>query len=162
MPLVLRYNQELELNLAEYHGPVSLAELEALAAFLADNPGFLKRDTLSHVLPGATFEGVAFAALDRLFTRYAGMFAPMDFQIVRRSAWLCESPAAQPFVDYWIGDRDTREAMSSTLRQFPTFAEAGDWLILSESETLALEAGVGFTDLARFDLPAPRIKTASR
>jgi hypothetical protein len=41
VPVVLRHNQQLEMNLAEYHGAVSLPELEAVATFLADNPSFL-------------------------------------------------------------------------------------------------------------------------
>ncbi len=160
MPVVLRHNQELELNLAEYQGSVSFAELEAVAGFLAANPSFLKRDTLSQVLPGADFDTVPLDGLDRLFGHYKKLYAPMNFQIVRRSAWLCQSPAAQAHVDHWLGEPDMREATSSTLRQFATFAEAGDWLVLSEAETVALEARVGFDEIAHFDYPPTR--TAAR
>ncbi len=160
MPVVLRHNEQLELNLAEYRGSVSFAELEAVAAFLAANPSFLKRDTLSLVAPGADFDTVALGALDQLFGRYKTLYAPMDFQIVRRSAWICQSPAAQAHVDYWLGDRDALEAMSSTLRQAMSFAEAGEWLVLSEVETLALETGVGFTEIARFDAPPQQASLA--
>jgi hypothetical protein len=41
--------------------------------------------------------------------------------------------------------------MSTTLRQFATYEEAGDWLVLSEAETLALQTGAGFDDLARIE-----------
>jgi hypothetical protein len=157
VPIVLRHNAQLELNLAEYHGAVTLGELEAVAAYLAENRSFLKSDCLSLVLPGAHFDRVAFADLDRLFSRYKAIYAPMTFQIIRRSAWLCQSPAARPHVDYWIGGRDTLGAMSSTLRQFDSFAEAGDWLVLSEAETIALAGAHGFTELDRFeDPPAER------
>ncbi len=162
MPVVLRHNQQLEMNLAEYHGTVSLAELEAVATFLADNPSFLKRDTLSLVLPGGDFGTIELAALDRLFGRYKTIYAPMKFQIMRRSAWLCLSPAAQPHIDYWIGGRDTRESMSSTLRQFGDYAEAGDWLVLNEAETAILERGDGFAELARFDMPPEMARAAAR
>lgn len=160
MPVVLRHNEQLELSLAEYHGSVSLAELEAVAAFLAQNPSFLKRDCLSLVMPGADFDRVELTALDRLFGRDKAIYAPMTFQIIRRSAWLCLSLAAQPHIDYWIGGRDTREAISSTLRQFNSYAEAGDWLVLSEAETLALQMGAGFTEIARFE-DAPQVGRAA-
>jgi hypothetical protein len=114
------------------------------------------------VLPGADFGTIEFAALDRLFGRYKTIYAPMKFQIMRRSAWLCFSPAAQPYIDYWIGGRDTRESMSSTLRQFETYAEAGDWLVLSETETATLERGDGFAELARFEMTSETPRAAAR
>lgn len=162
MPVVLRHNEQLELNLAEYHGGVSLAELEAVATFLAQNPSFLKRDCLSLVLPHAHFGGVELAALDRLFGRYKTIYAPMSFQIMRRSAWLCLSPAAQAHIDYWIGERDAREAMSTTLRQFATFEEAGDWLVLSAAETLTVQIGAGFNEIARFEDTPRNERVAAR
>lgn len=151
MPIVLRHNAAIELNLVEYDGAVALAELQATADYLAANRQFLKCDSLAVVLPGAYFDGVEFADLDRIFGRYKSLYAPMSFQIIRRSAWLCFSPAAQAHIDYWSGQRDAREALSTTLRQFATFEEAGDWLVLSEAETLALQTGAGFDPLARFD-----------
>ncbi|MFN3465564.1 MAG: hypothetical protein ACK4X1_15980 [Terricaulis sp.] len=156
MPVVLRHNETLELNIAEYHGAITLAELQAVAEYLAANRSFLKCDCLSIVFPGATFENIAFDDLDRIFGRYQTLYAPLNFQIIRRSAWLCFSKAAQAHVDHWSGKRDAREAMSTTLRQFATFEEAGDWLVLSEAETLALQTGAGFDELARFDQPTLR------
>lgn len=153
MPVVLRHNELLELNIAEYRGSITLAELQAVADFLAANRSFLKSDCLSVVFPGAAFEGIELDALDRIFGRYKTLYAPMNFQIIRRSAWICFSPVAQAHVDYWSGRRDAREAMSTTLRQFASFEEAGDWLILSEAETLALQSGAGFDELARFEDP---------
>lgn len=161
MPVVLRHNELLELNIAEYHGAITLAELQGVADYLAANRSFLKCDCLSVVFPGADFAGVEFDALDRIFGRYKTLYAPMNFQIIRRSAWLCFSPAAQPYIDHWCGKRDAREAMSTTLRQFSSFEEAGDWLVLSEAETLALQTGTGFDELARIDDSAG-LKTAAR
>jgi hypothetical protein len=153
VPVVLRNNELLELNIAEYHGAITLAELQGVADFLAANPSFLRRDCLSVVFPGGVFEGVEFDALDHIFGRYKTLYAPINFQIIRRSAWICFSPAAQAHVDNWSGRRDAREAMSTTLRQFASFEEAGDWLVLSEAETLALQSGAGFDDLARIEFP---------
>lgn len=161
MPVVLRHNDLLELNIAEYRGVITLAELQAVADYLAANRSFLKCDALSIVFPGATFTGVAFEDLDRIFGRYQTLYAPINFQIIRRSAWLCFSPAAQAHIDHWSGKRDAREAMSTTLRQFGSFEEAGDWLVLSEAETLALQTGTGFDELASFDDSAASRQTAT-
>lgn len=154
MPVVLRHNEQLELNIAEYRGLISFAELKATADFLADNPSFLKSDCLNLVAPGAAFDNVDLTALDQLFGRYKTLYRPINFQIMRRSAWLCLSPAAQAHVDHWSGKRDAREAMSTTLRQFASFEEAGDWLVLSEAETIALQTTAGFDELARFEVPS--------
>lgn len=162
MPVVLRHNELLELNIAEYRGAITVAELQAVADFLTANSSFLKCDCLSIVFPGAVFDTVAFDDLDRIFGRYKTLYAPINFQIIRRSAWLCFSPAAQPHIDHWSGKRDAREAMSTKLRQFASFEEAGDWLVLSEAETLALQTGAGFDELARFDDSAHVAHTAAR
>jgi len=162
VPVVLRHNELLELNIAEYHGAITLAELQDVADFLAVNREFLKCDCLSIVFPGARFEGVAIDALDRIFGRYKSLYAPINFQIIRRSAWICFSAAAQGHVDHWSGQRDAREAMSTTLRQFETFEQAGDWLVLSEAETLALQTGAGFDELVRFDSGAKSPLTSVR
>lgn len=160
MPVILRHNELLELNIAEYHGVISVAELQQVADFLAANRSFLKSDCLSIVFPGGVFEGVSYDDLDRIFGRYKTLYEPINFQIIRRSAWICFSPAAQAHIDYWSGQRDAREAMSTTLRQFASFEEAGDWLVLSEAETLALQSGAGFDELARFDdMPPGRAAT---
>lgn len=153
MPVILRHNEQLELNIAEYRGSISFAELKAVADFLANNPSFLKSDCLSLVVAGANFDNVELTALDQLFGRYKTLYKPINFQIMRRSAWLCLSPAAQAHVDHWSGKRDAREAMSTTLRQFATFEEAGDWLVLSEAETIALQTNAGFEVLAHFEEP---------
>lgn len=154
MPVVLRHNEQLELNAAEYHGAVSVAELKAVADFLAQNPSFLKSDSLNFVAPGTTFDGVDLNTLDQLFGRYQVLYKPINFQIMRRSAWICLSPAAQAHVDHWSGKRDARESMSTTIRQFATYEEAGDWLVLSEAETIALQTNAGFDVLAHFEYPA--------
>src|SRR5690606_37101556 len=91
VPVVLRHNETLELNVAEYHGAITLGELQAVAEYLAANRSFLKCDCLSIVFPGATFENIAFDDLDRIFGRYQTLYAPLNFQIIRRSAWLCFS-----------------------------------------------------------------------
>jgi hypothetical protein len=156
VPVVLRHNEAMELNVAEYHGAITFAELKAIADFGAANRSFLARDTVNIVFLDARFESVEFEALNTLSGHYKILFEPLSFQIIRRSAWLCFSPAAQAHVDHWSGKREAQKAMSTTLRQFASFEEAGTWLVLSEAETLALQSGAGFKELMRFhDTPAP-------
>jgi hypothetical protein len=153
LPVVLRHNEALDLNLADYLGQVTLAEFSALADFLAANPQHLGRDCLSRVQAGAHFTGVDFGALDALFAHYRALFAPLDLQIVRRSAWLCEGGAGRRHVRHWLA-ADPRAGMSSAARQFDTFAEAGEWLLLTETEIAAAERGEGFAEIVKFDIPA--------
>jgi hypothetical protein len=159
--VVLRHNEQLELNLAEYRGSVTLAELKGVAVFAANNLDHLRRDSLNVVLPGADFQSVDLATLDALFSRYRAMFAPLDFQIFRRSAWVIQSPQARAHVHYWVNGRDTREAMSSAVREFETFAEAGDWLLLSDAELALVQRGEGFNEIARFEDAAPLPRAAA-
>lgn len=160
MPVVLSRNESLELNLAEYHGSVTYAELKAVADFVAANPFFLKSDCLSVCHDDCHFNAIQYEELDQLFSGYAKLYAPISFQIIRRSAWVCLSAAAQRHVDYWIVDRDARGALSTTLRHFPTYEEAGDWLVLSEAETLSLQTRAGFENVAHFEDAPPHAMRA--
>jgi hypothetical protein len=159
--VVLRHNCKLELNRIEYSGAVSLAEINALAEFQSAHPTMLTHDCLSIVSPGADFPNLDFAHLDGLFDRYRTMFAPLKFSIVRRSAWMCQSDAAREHVLHWLRGRNTREGMSSDVRLFETFADAGEWLILSEPEIASLSSGEGFREIVRYEI-APGVARAAR
>jgi hypothetical protein len=153
--IIVRYNETLELNLIEYRDAISMAELKALAAFAAGRPEHMRCDALALVHPGATFIDADTAALDALFSLYRSLYATIDFQMLRRSAWICQSPAAAPQVRHWLSG-DVREAMSTAVRQFETYAEAADWLVLSAAEMASVQRGEGFEEIARFaDTPAP-------
>jgi len=151
VPVVLSHSETLELNLAEYTGVITSGQLMEVAGFGARQPDFLKADTLNVVHAGVDFGAIDLAELDALFARYKALFAPLNFQIYRRSAWLCLDKAAEGHVNYWLGGHDLREAMSSTVRKFDTYAEAGDWLLLSPAELALVESREGFTQLAVFD-----------
>jgi hypothetical protein len=151
VPVVLSHNEMLELNLAEYTGVITLAQLTEVAGFGAKHPNFLKADTLNVVREDADFSAVDLTELDTLFARYKALFASLNFQIYRRSAWLCLNKAAEAHVSYWLGEHDMREAMSSAVRKFESYADAGDWLLLSGAELALVERGEGFTELAVFD-----------
>lgn len=157
MTIRLAHNKALELNLVEYSDVVTIDQLKAIAAYGARHPNFLKCDTLNLVTPDGDFSSIAFAELDGLFTRYAKLYARLDFQIYRRSAWLCLSPTAQSHVGYWLGGRDLKGALSSAVRQFSTLTEACDWLLLAAADIAAIERRDGFAEIARFErASAPR------
>ena len=144
MTIILRHNAKLELTRADYVGAVTLEDLLALAAFNAAEPQWLKHDCLSLVLPGADFLKVDFTALDAIFERYRQMYGHLRFHIMRRSAWLCLSPAARAHVDYWVIDRETKQELSTNLRLFENWEEAGDWLMLQPNELEQLKTADGF------------------
>lgn len=156
MSIFLRHNEALELNRIEYSNSVTLAELTKLAEFQAANPSWLTFDSLAIVTPEADFLSVDKPALDKLYATYAELFSPLHFLILRRSAWICLSAAAEEHVRYWLGDRDTRETVSSDVRRFDTFADAGDWLVLNQNATAALETGAGFEEIFRSHIPPAR------
>lgn len=138
----------------DYAGPVSLAELEALAAFCAHEPTWLAYDCLNLVTSSADFQRVSFTDLDATFARYRTLYRPLNFLIVRRSAWLCQSGRAAGHVAYWTGDRDTRESFSSDVRQFDSFESAGEWLLLRPDELADLKNGEGFAEIFHFEAPS--------
>lgn len=146
MPLVLRHHPTLELNLAEYRGSITLADLKDFATLAAADPEVLKRDTLNVVQRGADFSTVPLADLDELFDHYRTLYAGLDFQLLRRSAWICWSKLAAAHVRHWLSG-DIRHGMSSTVRLFETYEEAGDWLLLSKQEIELARRGDGFTTL---------------
>ena len=160
MTVVLRHNESLELNRVEYRGTVTLGELIALADYQANEPTWLSYDCLNLITPGTDFRTIALVALDDVFLKYRTLFEPLDFVIFRRSAWVCQSPAARAHVDHWIGDRDTRAGMSSDLRQFDTCSEACDWLLLSPRQGAIAERGEGFKDIVSYTI-APNVTRAA-
>lgn len=153
MPVLLRHNDELELSLVEYQGPVSVAELKALAAFNARNPALMAQDALNLILPGAHFTA-SMADLDALFDYYRSLFEPLRLEIMRRAAWVCLSPRAQPHLDHWLAG-DVKAAMTSSVRGFSTLEDAADWLLLNTAELARVRTGDGFADIARFTAAAP-------
>lgn len=154
MTIVLRHSERLELNLVEYRDAISLSQLHRLAAFAGGHPEHMVRDSLAVIMPDARFSDVDAPALDALFAHYRTLYADVEFQIVRRSAWLCLSPKAAPQLRHWLTG-DARGGMSSAVSQFETYADAATWLVFSPEEAGLLERGETFAELARFgDTPA--------
>lgn len=153
MTVILRHSERLELNLVEYRDTISWAQLKALAAFSAEHQDHIVRDGLAVIMPGARFLDVDAPALDALFAHYRSLYSNVEFQILRRSAWICLSEAAAPQVRHWLSG-DAREGMSSAVRQFNTYAEAAEWLVLNDEELALVQCGESFVEIARFsDVP---------
>lgn len=161
MTVIIRRNEAVELNLVEFVGDISLDELKAVAKFQADKPDLLASDCLNVVRAGANFNLVTFQQLDALFEHYRMLFSPLRLQIFRRAVWLCEDDGPKPHITHWLS-RDTREGMSSTVKQCHSFAEAADWLLLMDVERSMLERGEGFDEIARFALPAEPARAIAR
>lgn len=155
MTLIVRHNEELELNRVDYVGAVSMVELAELAKFNAANPAWVTYDCLSVVAPGADFLSVNFRELDALLANYRDIYQPLNFLILRRAAWLCLSDAALPHVRHWTRDpADKRTTMSSDVRLFTSYHEAAEWLLLRPVERPKVEAGEGFVEIFRSEAPA--------
>jgi hypothetical protein len=150
--VIFRRNQELELNLCEFTGPIGLGELKALAKYQADKPELLGADTLNLVRADSDFSGISFEMLNALFEHYRVLFSPLRLQIFRRAVWLCETDGPKAHVTHWLS-QDAKEGMSTTVKQCHSFAEAADWLLLMDAERAMLETGEGFEEIARFQLP---------
>lgn len=158
MTVIFRRNEALELNLVEYRGALALTELKAIAQYQADKPELLASDCLNLVCTDADFSAVTFDQLDALFEHYRVLFSPLRLQIFRRAVWYCQSEGPKAHVTHWLS-RDSREGMSSTVKQCHSFEEAADWLLLMDAERGLLERGEGFDELARFE--AGRAMTAA-
>lgn len=153
MTIVLRHNATLELNLVEYRDSITLAELKALAAYVAARSEHMRRDSIGIVMPGGVFNNVELTALDSLFALYRDLYSTLEFQMLRRAAWICQSPAAQQHVTHWLSG-DTRGAMSSAVRQFDSIADACEWLVLTAADAPVIERREGFVEVARFSQAA--------
>lgn len=158
MTVIFRRNETLELNLCEFTGPIGMGELRAIAKFQADKPDLLGSDTLNVVRADGDFSAITFGMLNTIFEHYRVLFTPLRLQIFRRAVWLCESDAPKAHVAHWLS-LDTKEGMSSTVKQCHSFAEAADWLLLMDVERAKLETGEGFPEIARFQFPPEPART---
>jgi hypothetical protein len=153
MGIVLRRNGAIELNLVEYRASVTPAELSRLAQFQADHLASCKSDALNLITADADFSAVDHAALDALLAFYRDVYQNIDFQLLRRAAWVCASPSALAHLDYWLRDRTHRDGFSTDVRMFDTIAAASEWLLLTAAEAAMVQSGEGFTDILHFESP---------
>jgi hypothetical protein len=151
--VIFRRNEEIELNLCEFTGAIALDELKAVAKYQADKPDILGSDTFNLVRADADFSAITFSMLDQMFEHYRRLFMPLRLQIFRRAVWLCESDAPKAHVAYWLS-QDAKENMSTTVKHCHSFAEAADWLLLTDAERGMVERCEGFVEIIRFQ-PEP-------
>jgi hypothetical protein len=156
MPVALRHSETLNLTFVECSGLVSTDQLGGLAACAAETPVLLSSDSLNVIRPDADLSGVDLCALGAMYARYQELYAPLKFQVYRRTAWVCQSPSADAHVDFWVKGANPGKAFSTNVRRVETLAEAGDWLLLSSAELAQIETGEGFVQLAVFDEPRAR------
>lgn len=155
MPIILRHNERLELSRVEYHGVMSAELLHAHAQFNADNPHWLGFDCISVIHPDVDVTAISLTNLDGVFTAHRQLFEPLNLMFMRRSGWVCESPAGQRFLSHWLTKRNADKSPWADVRQFNSFETASEWLLLSPEGAAMLKSGDGFTEMARFDRPAP-------
>ncbi len=157
MPIVLRHNQTLEISRTEYYGAVRAAELHDHAAFNAANPIWLGFDCISVIHADIDISGLSVVDLDGVFKTHRELFEPLNLMFMRRSGWICESPAAQRFLGHWLTKRNADKSPWAEVRQLGSFEAAGEWMLLSAANTAALKSGEGFKEIARFEPPAANL-----
>lgn len=150
MPIVLRHNPKLELSRVEYFGPMRAIDLHNHAAFNAANPIWLGFDCVSVVHADVEVSGVSLADLDGVFTAHRQLFEPLKLMFMRRSAWVCESAAAQRLLSHWMTKRNADRSPWADVRQFDSFETAGEWMLLTPENIASLKSGDDFQEIARF------------
>lgn len=153
MTISFQHNPELELNRIAYSGMLSIEEMLEHAKFRAAHPQWLNYDHINIALPGTDARHITREALDDLFSKHQALFLTQTLLIRRRSAWVCESPAARETLEYWLGDRNAKPRAMTDVRLFDTLEAAADWLLLRGREKALAVASEGFEDIARFSAP---------
>lgn len=153
MAVTFRHSEALELNRIDYSGVISVEELFAHAEFRGAHAQWLNFDHLNVILPGADVSQLTPPALDAVFAQHQSLFQTAKLLILRRSAWICESPTALETLHYWLGDRATKPRAYTDVRLFETFDAACDWLMLSPHDKALALRGEGFDEIAHFGAP---------
>lgn len=154
MPIVLRHNPALELSRVEYTGAINAKDLHDHAAFNAANPIWLGFDCISVIHADVDVSAISLTNLDGVFVAHRALFEPLGLMFMRRSGWVCESPAGQRFLSHWMAKRNADKSPWADVRQFDSFEAASQWLLLNGAGAAALQSGDGFAEIARFDSAA--------
>lgn len=151
MTVVVHYSSTFKLSLTECTGIVTTEQLGALVECAAQNPELLTSDSLNIIRPGSDLSGVDVHVLGAIYAKFQTLFAPLQFPVYRRTAWICQSPAADWHVDFWVRGPENLKTFSSNTHRLNTLAEAADWLVLSDAERAQLERYETFVEVARFE-----------
>jgi hypothetical protein len=135
---------------------MTATDLHDHAAFNAANPIWLGFDCISVIRPDIDVSAISMASLDGVFSTHRQLFEPLGLMFVRRSGWVCESPAGQRFLSHWLAKRNADRSPWADVRQFDTFEAASEWLLLNAAGAAALKSGEGFREIARFDATAAK------
>jgi hypothetical protein len=154
MPIVLRHNEKLEVSRVEYFGAMTARDLHDHAAFNAVNPIWLGFDCISVIHADVEVSAISMTNLDGVFTAHRQLFEPLGLMFMRRSGWVCESPAGQRFLSHWLAKRNEDKSPWADVRQFDSFDAASEWLLLNPEAAAALKSGDGFAEVARFESAA--------
>ncbi|MEZ5957872.1 MAG: hypothetical protein R3C27_11755 [Hyphomonadaceae bacterium] len=151
MPITLRHNSKLELSRVEYTGAMRAKDMHDHAVYNAANPVWLGFDCVSVIHPDVDVSAISLDSLDGVFSAHRQLFEPLNLMFMRRSAWVCESPAGQRLLSHWLTKRNADKSPWAEVRQFDSFEAAGAWMLLSAENTAILKQGQDFTEVARFD-----------
>lgn len=151
MPIILRHNPTLELSRVEYFGAMTARDMHDHAQFNADNPIWLGFDCISVIHPDVDVSGISLNSLDGVFNTHRQLFEPLGLMFMRRSGWVCESPAGQRLLSHWLAKRNLDKSPWADVRQFDSFEAASAWLLLNPMAAASLKSGEGFNDIARFE-----------
>jgi hypothetical protein len=149
--IILRHNPKLELSRVEYTGAIRGKDMHDHAAYNAANPIWLGFDCISVIHDDVDVSGISLPDLDGVFSAHRQLFEPLNLMFMRRSAWVCESPNGQRFLSHWLNKRNADKSPWADVRQFNSFDEAGEWMLLSAENIAALKSGDGFSEIARFE-----------
>ncbi len=153
MSVRFQHHDALEINRIDYGGALSADEFYAHAHFRLAQPQWLNYDHINVILPDADASALTRGVLDALFLKHQALFDTHKLLIMRRSAWICQSPGARPLLDYWLSDQDKTRAAHTEVRLFETFEAAGEWLVLTPPQSALVARGEGFREIARFEAP---------
>ena len=150
MAIILRHNPKLELSRVEYTGAIRGKDMHDHAAYNAANPIWLSFDCISVIHDDVDVSVISLPDLDGVFSAHRELFEPLNLMFMRRSAWVCESPAGQRFLSHWLTKRNADKSPWADVRQFNSFEAAAEWMLLSAENAAILKNGDDFKEIARF------------
>lgn len=154
MPISISINAELALHLIEFTGVVQFSELGELGRVHADNRAWASADTFHIVGDNADLSQLTNAQLDTLRAHYRKLHQSIEFFMLRRSGWVCNSSEACRIVEYWLRERHSRDGQGTEVF-LATSIEGLDELF-SRDEIEAAVARAGFVEHLRIDHTSQR------
>lgn len=153
MPIVERQSARQHLNAVQMSGAIALSEIRAHNDDRLRDRATLTADAVYHLPRNAHFTDLTIEALDAHRARLRRQLEAAKLPLIRRTAWLCESRAALPFVQHFLSQRGPDDGLFAAARLTHSLSEAADWLMTSVADIEATLATGRI--LARFDHAAP-------